>query len=102
MNDFSNFAIYKILSIIKFNLSIDELLSIGYDYSQISLLISQVLHLDLAQYDEKFKITLSQEGEEFLNQYLGKNKENKIQILPLDNVKLERKLDIFDIYLPIK
>lgn len=90
-----------ILHAIKYNLSTDQLDKLGLTYSQIAKLIKEATEQEYIESDEKFRLKLTQSGEE---KYIELTKKvfpdvNKTWLYPNEEYRID-KMDIFDVYLP--
>jgi hypothetical protein len=102
MADFKPVYILKILHIIYYQLSVDSLLDLGLEYSQIIKLLSYVIQERYVS-DSEEGLILTSDGLEIIKKL---NKElytsnPQAWILPLDENRIP-KIDKFDIYLPKK
>jgi hypothetical protein len=102
MSDFSEYFLFKMVKIIQYKSSVDELLSLGLSYSQIAQLLSIVIGRNLVEDKGDKGLLVTQLGLEFLTENSNKYipNENKNWIMPLDAERLPNKFDIFNIYLP--
>jgi len=92
---------FLLLQIIKNKLSIDELLLIGLDYSQIANLLAELFEEELVVDIENTGIVLTQKGENFIIQESKHNVDKSQWIIPLDSERIE-KIGVNEIYLPRK
>jgi hypothetical protein len=103
MKEFSNTHILKLLHIIHYRLSIDSLVEVGLEYSQIAKLLSNVLENGLVEDLGEKGLKLTADGVKLLENL---NKElnplhTNVWVLPSDENRIP-KIDKFDIYLPRK
>ncbi len=98
-----NLYLVKILSVVKYNRSLDELLADGLYYSQIALLINEAIENNYVEYDDKYQLSMTEKGE---NAYSEAKKEVFSQdksdwVLPDTSSRIE-KIEINEVYLPRK
>lgn len=90
------------LQIIKNNGSIENLVQRGYEYSQIALLLSDILEEGYAEYEDDF-IVITESGKrrllELSNKYNRFN--SSVWISPQEQYMIKN-IEKFDIYLPCK
>jgi predicted transcriptional regulator len=98
-----NLFIHRILFTIKKNLSIENLLEIGLDYSQIANIINELIEQRLIRNIENEGLVLTDKGNEFLEKFGDKilNNSSSEWILPTDKYRTE-KIKSTDVYLPKK
>jgi len=103
MTEFKPIYLLRILHIINYRLSIDSLLELGLDYSQIASLLSEVMQNGLVEDFKEDGLKLTVDGLRLLDDLNKKVYPSNSQkwILPSEENRVP-KLDIFDIYLPRK
>jgi len=103
MNKFSDFHILRILSVIRYQMSIDSLLDVGLEYSQIARLISYVLDDGLVDDADESGLVLTSKGIEMLDSLKRElyPENSSGWILPSEESRIP-KIDKYDIYLPRK
>jgi hypothetical protein len=103
MTAFKDFHVYKMLYVIRYQKSIDSLLDMGLEYSQIAKILSFVLHDGLVDDADENGLMLTSKGVEML-ELLGAHHDPKISsawILPSEENRIP-KINKFGIYLPRK
>jgi hypothetical protein len=91
------------LHTIRYRVSLDSILELGLDYSQIADLLSNVMQEQLVEDSNENGLILTNKGLEVL-EWLNKQiypMNSKAWILPLEENRIP-KIDKFDIYLPRK
>lgn len=101
MSEYKNIYILKLLHIINYRLSVDGLIDLGLEYSQIAELFSEVVESGLVEENGEEGMKLTAKGQALLLE-LNKGlypKNSREWILPSEENRIP-KIDMFDIYLP--
>jgi DNA-binding PadR family transcriptional regulator len=103
MSEFKNIYLLRLLHIIHYRLSMDELTNLGLEYSQIAKLLSDLMQKGLVEDSEEKTLKLTDDG---LKHFAKLKKEvypknSKEWIMPLEEYRIP-KIGKFDVYLPKK
>jgi len=100
-NDIKKEELILLLQLIKKNGNIDNMIKQGYQYSQVANYISFIVENNYANYNEQ-GISLTKAGDELLSSLNKKSnrKNSGALISPQFEYKLDKKISVFDVYLP--
>lgn len=103
MTEYASLYVLKILHIIHHRLSVDSLLELGLEYSQITKLLSEALENGLIEDKDEEGLNLTETGIGVMNKLNSEFYPDNHQtwVLPSEENRIP-KIDKFDIYLPRK